>query len=545
MSSDSFDSYDFVYDDVFIDSDGSFSQGSPGPVTPMMSTSDLFDLLSSDTGLEKEFFLSSDPIWDSDEECAAFDELNFHGVSLPVTPDQSLPGTPDALSSDEQDGGSSDDGGGQSPPARRRRLNPPAQRERGQVHRAPPSLLRGNILQNSLLRASTPIEAFCCVCCRLLPSEDVHLLENSGGFELDTVPWPCRQYDREPTRKNDRLTACKSHKVLNQKALDFVRAFFFVCNEKKTRSAHVFIFSQVINEIKKKKKKKIDFINRLWPNPLYKAAEGGVPGHVAPYPQVLEELQYSDIPYISLVTAFVNFRQESGSYAQFPHVNGRVSIYESRQRLSHHDGMTSFLQDRTVPPRDKDRIMAAWQWLVASDPLYGGVNDRRRPDILEPVRVDKLVQDPKHVEGERQDFTADVLLALDPGPRAADVRLEDVVVGLDQNQQRVTYLRPLLLATLFPELYPYGSGCFELWHHKINLRAAADQHLGSHTIREYAKYRLLHFDRKFAKNQRFIVFIFDWINKNTYHGYRRRSAPALRPDGQPTRVENILRGNTA
>ncbi|KAG0293024.1 hypothetical protein BGZ97_005445 [Linnemannia gamsii] len=99
----------------------------------------------------------------------------------------------------------------------------------------------------------------------------------------------------------------------------------------------------------------------------------------------------------------------------------------------------------------------------------------------------------------------------DPGPRMADVNIEDVNVAINPTtNEMVKYTNRDILGLLFPELYPFGQDFSRLEHHRKNVRSEDDINYGKYTIRTYAKYRLLHFfDRRFARNTRFITFMND------------------------------------
>lgn len=138
------------------------------------------------------------------------------------------------------------------------------------------------------------------------------------------------------------------------------------------------------------------------------------------------------------------------------------------------------------------------------------------------------------------------------GPRAGDESLEDVVAGIDTSSEEVKYTDPNILVKIFPELFPYGVGAFQLRHSTINLRGqdsdndepmdGPDEGDASLSIKMYAKYRLLHFDRTFAVNTRFVVYMHNWIRKAVVHGYRARSTTSTR-QGIATTVAHVLQGN--
>lgn len=443
------------------------------------------------------------------------------------TPNSSIPNSPNTSSPryDYTRDNTSDDDTPPSTPAPKKKT------------RAPHSLLRKNVLRDSLRKAQASIDMFCCVCCRLLPIEDINLLKIPLGVDINTIQWPCLQYGRAPTKKDGRLTTCKTHHILNKKSQDFV------CN---FENFVLLILSliQVLIAFLLYLLPQINFVNIYWPNPRHRVYEALDPADSGEIPDELSRINLADVPYICLVVAFMNFRQENHSRALFPHIQGRVSIYRSKKRLSSNDGMSSLLSDKSLLPEDHTRIRRAWKWLVSNNLQYRGLksNSRRVPHASR--RSQKIIEDPEHPPSNREDFPAEVLQTLDPGPRAADTNLEDVTIGLDQDNNGVTFSDPYLLAKLFPELYPFGLGCFALWHYKTSLRNPHQRHLGHYSIRDYAKYRLLHFDRRFAQNNRFIVFMSDWINKNTVHGFLRRTTTPFRGQGQPTRVKDILTGRS-
>ncbi|KAG0243352.1 hypothetical protein BG011_003155, partial [Mortierella polycephala] len=59
------------------------------------------------------------------------------------------------------------------------------------------------------------------------------------------------------------------------------------------------------------------------------------------------------------------------------------------------------------------------------------------------------------------------------------------------------------------------------------------------TIKNYAKFRLLSVDRRWGRNIKFILMMFDWIQKSAIFAYQRRVA---RPttSGRKTRADDVL-----
>lgn len=59
------------------------------------------------------------------------------------------------------------------------------------------------------------------------------------------------------------------------------------------------------------------------------------------------------------------------------------------------------------------------------------------------------------------------------------------------------------------------------------------------TIKNYAKFRLLSVDRRWGRSVKFILMMFDWIQKDAIFSYQRRIAP-LTTGGRATRAKDIL-----
>ncbi|KAF9397119.1 hypothetical protein BGZ94_006392, partial [Podila epigama] len=66
-----------------------------------------------------------------------------------------------------------------------------------------------------------------------------------------------------------------------------------------------------------------------------------------------------------------------------------------------------------------------------------------------------------------------------------------------------------------------------------------DSRYSKHTIKGYAQFRLLGPDRRWGRNIKFILMMFDWIQKNAIFGYQMRMASA-RTEGRATRARDIL-----
>ncbi|KAF9997142.1 hypothetical protein BGZ65_007273, partial [Modicella reniformis] len=313
----------------------------------------------------------------------------------------------------------------------------------------------------------------------------------------------------------------------------------------------------------------VTFINRFWGNPLQHVVEGQVV--IEPdTPEPLRNLQWNDMKYLCRVTTFSKIKKAPGGSVSFSHLDGTVSIYSPQQFLGRHDGVDSIVLDANEGNENAARIMTAWNWLIENNPLYDDFHHGDRE-----VEYGEIIQDEEQIVAEnfhgRNIFTTSVLHGLDAGPRAADFNLENVNIALEQregvvgvigagaqgaegpaevNDSLTSFKDVNLLPKLFPELYPYGTNSFALWHHHRNVIAEDNVQdpgelegtPGSEcSVKKYTKYRLLHFDRRFAKNKRFITFMYDWITKNATFGYRMRSTTTTRGrDGQRTRQRDVL-----
>lgn len=120
--------------------------------------------------------------------------------------------------------------------------------------RTPEPLGRGPItmrkLRQSLDEAAQKPKFFCCVCCRILFDDAGEVfyctLSNAvaDDITLDQIEWPCYQYNTRLARKNGQIVACKTHKVIDNKALDLVSTIqgqrnFEVYENKDTRKKEI------------------------------------------------------------------------------------------------------------------------------------------------------------------------------------------------------------------------------------------------------------------------------------------------------------------
>lgn len=112
-----------------------------------------------------------------------------------------------------------------APPPLPSPLPPAAPRTPEQLGQGP---IRDSTLRKSLDQASRKPHLFCCVCCRILfdDPEEVFYCKLSetlpDDITVDSIAWPCYQYNTQLARKNSRIVACKTHRVIDENTLDFV-----------------------------------------------------------------------------------------------------------------------------------------------------------------------------------------------------------------------------------------------------------------------------------------------------------------------------------
>lgn len=392
--------------------------------------------------------------------------------------------------------------------------------------RTPEPLGRGPIsmlkLRQSVNDGQQKPKYFCGVCCRILfdiPGE-VYFCRLSetlaDNILMQDIEWPCYQYNTRLARKNQRIVACKTHRVIDQKALDFMA-----------------------------------MLNGPWKNPLFvKGASRDQDQVWSKTPSALSNLTWADLPYLCQVMTFCGL-QARGGPLMFPKVSGNVSLYNSRRSLTLGSGLASFLEQEDLGTADRDQIIAAWNFLVGHNRLYreyGNIGlDSADLDLRGATFVRDIMDEQRPVNVGQEAFGGFVIRGEDePGPRAGDIAIEDVAVAIDsETEELVTFAAEDLMAKVFPELFPLGNGHFSLWHQKKKGRTQAQTAAARNqtwSLRDYCKYRLFHFDRTFARHVRFIVFCFDWINKMAVNGYRIRTTSSVREDGRATTMADIMRG---
>ncbi|KAG1084039.1 hypothetical protein G6F42_021956 [Rhizopus arrhizus] len=114
-------------------------------------------------------------------------------------------------------------------------------------------------------------------------------------------------------------------------------------------------------------------------------------------------------------------------------------------------------------------------------------------------------------------------------PNAAFENLDDLLLGVDVNNQDVLYNRPGLMALTFPHLFPFCRGHYDAFCTLTQEHRDIPEEQGGApvandvegTLKSYAKRRLLMRDRRFGKDISFIFFLLDLIEKHNIHSANR------------------------
>lgn len=218
------------------------------------------------------------------------------------------------------------------------------------------------------------------------------------------------------------------------------------------------------------------FVNTYWCNPLRDEDGERLDGT----PEELAALKMGDMQYVCQTMVHTNFAFNGTVNLHFHHVNGTVSIYPSTRALSRHDGLQWLLHDPSVDEADIQCITAAWEWLIANNPLYDGFEM--------PMPGEEMEVEEEEPGQENIAFPSSIMAAGEAGPRAGDVQMQELEAGVTPQGAPVSFKDESLMATIFPHLFPYGRGAFSLWHQKKNLQTPAQAGVASHTLKEFVKY---------------------------------------------------------
>ncbi|KAG0197044.1 hypothetical protein BGX33_000990, partial [Mortierella sp. NVP41] len=311
----------------------------------------------------------------------------------------------------------------------------------------------------------------------------------------------------------------------------------------------------------------IRFVNKHWMYP-------------GPQPDELRNLHPSAEGFLSPISVFcelTNSRSKltSATRAGQHFVSGRMGLYKSNEYLGAHVGMRGLvkLSDMKLDVDEPSDLMNATEQVVDQE-------------------TESSAQRNVNVSGLRAYHMGPFDTG---GPRTADEssNLDDMVIGiLGRDQQLAKYSNPCLLGYLFPTLYPKGRGFFskdydgiegdqnqriQYYDDNIDNHLVAqndydekdvegymsgsssdgkesDEHdeseeadiepggeteFSKYTIKSYAKFRLLSVDRCWGRNVKFILMMFDWIQKSAIFSYQMRLA-SITTAGRATRAYDIL-----
>lgn len=78
-------------------------------------------------------------------------------------------------------------------------------------------------------------------------------------------------------------------------------------------------------------------------------------------------------------------------------------------------------------------------------------------------------------------------------------------------------------------------------HHveEVDSQIEDNSKYSKYTIKNYAKFRLLSVDRRWGRNIKFILMMFDWIQKSAIFAYQRRLARTT-TGGRKTTADDVL-----
>lgn len=170
---------------------------------------------------------------------------------------------------------------------------------------------------------------------------------------------------------------------------------------------------------------------------------------------------------------------------------------------------------------NKARVTAAYEALKRSHPLL------QRYDLpkLTKSLVNYHIKESSKFIGRRQGWPHIGLFDENNiNPEAADVEFSDLIIGTDHSNNFIKYIRlstESLLALMFPHIYPKCQGHYSMSSPSEENTRLSEDHGGiakatlyKETLKGYTRLRLLMQDRRFAKDQAFIFFLLDCVERN-------------------------------
>ncbi|CAO3645520.1 unnamed protein product [Mucor hiemalis] len=170
---------------------------------------------------------------------------------------------------------------------------------------------------------------------------------------------------------------------------------------------------------------------------------------------------------------------------------------------------------------NKARVTAAYKALKRSHPLL------KRYDLpkLTKSLVNYHIKESSKFIGRRQGWPHIGLFDENNiNPEAADVEFSDLIIGTDHSNNFIKYIRlstESLPALMFPHIYPKCQGHYSMSSPSEKNTRLSEDHGGiakatlyKETLKGYTRLRLLMQDRRFAKDQAFIFFLLDCVERN-------------------------------
>lgn len=212
-------------------------------------------------------------------------------------------------------------------------------------------------------------------------------------------------------------------------------------------------------------------------------------------------------------------------------MNGRIGHYEVSgsinlrhnyefAELSYGGTLGLFYQKGDPANIRKTKVTAAYTALQATHPLLARYN--LQPLMYSLVNY-HIKENSKYIGVRRQNQWPNNYLFSDDtvNPQASETNFKDLYIGQDYNGNGIRISHPSLLALLFPYLYTTCSGHYSMAQPTEENKRLPEEHGGiskatlvGENLKGYTRLRLMMKDRRFAKDQSFLFFMLDSIEKN-------------------------------
>lgn len=205
------------------------------------------------------------------------------------------------------------------------------------------------------------------------------------------------------------------------------------------------------------------FVNTNW----------GYPGDI---PEELTDLHPGTESFLCPIMVFCELTNRlspelRSTRAGYHFAKGRIGLYESSSYIGDYGGTRSIVRTRerdmsSYMEEDLLRIHQAFQWLQTNNRIFrdqGPVEDGAFvSDIPKLIRMHRQET---HVDVNESLFQDEIMMPVyEGGPQTADEenKFENLVFGVDDNRNLVSYRNPRLMGYLFPSLYVKGEGFYSL-----------------------------------------------------------------------------------